>query len=159
MACLSFVSLQRAGTTFQFPAGRSSVLGWIRHSIHVKRMSGLGDGASRFGHQEAHNSSHCSSLEPCCLGQAASASPGNFLELTILRPTPYLLDQKLQAWGLAFCVLTSPPRWFWCARVWEPLAKGFGPFILPSYYPRILYFKNLYLSFIAVCYPIIFGSW
>lgn len=31
-----FVSLQRAGLTFQSPADRSSVLGLIRHSIHVE---------------------------------------------------------------------------------------------------------------------------
>lgn len=40
---------------------------------------------------------------------AASVSPGNFLEMQILRPTLDLLIQKRLGQGPAICVSTSPP--------------------------------------------------
>ena len=39
---------------------------------------------------------------------AASVSPGNFLEIQILRPYPRATKSETLGWGSAICILTSP---------------------------------------------------
>lgn len=43
------------------------------------------------------------------LTYAVSVSPGNLLEMQILRPTLHLQIQKLSGQGPAICVSTNPP--------------------------------------------------
>lgn len=59
-------------------------------------------------------------------GPAASASPGNFLEMQILRPYPWPTESEtLVEWGeRAEMCFKKTCKWFWCILVWELLSRG-----------------------------------
>lgn len=81
---------------------------------------------------------YLSSSQSMAPGPEASASPGNLLELHIVRSTPDLLNQKHWRWSPVTCVLTRLQVILMRAQVWEPLVY-FNFFLLSSSPPALIF--------------------